>query len=263
MNAVRPLAVVTGASSGIGLELARVFADHGWDVIVAAEDGEVETAAREIAGRGATVEAVQVDLATHGGVEQLYRRIAEAGRPVEALALNAGVGAGGPFVETPLEDELRVVDLNVRSTVHLARLVLSDMATRGRGRVLVTSSIASAMAGPHAAVYNASKSFTQSFALALRDELKDTGVTVTSLMPGPTETEFFERADMEDTRVGSSSKDDAADVAREGFEAMMAGKERVVAGSLATKLQARASRFVPDSAKAALHRVMAKPGSGG
>ena len=145
--------------------------------------------------------------------------------------------------------------------MHLAKYVVRDMVARDEGRILFTSSIASTMPGAFQAVYNASKSFVQSFALALRNELKDTGVTVTSLMPGPTETEFFERADMLDTKVGSSDKDDPADVARDGFEALMAGKERVVASSASTKVQARASRFMPDSAKAEMHRKMAEPGS--
>ena len=164
--------------------------------------------------------------------------------------------------DTELADELRLVDLNVRSTVHLTKYVVRDMVARDEGRILFTSSIASTMPGAFQAVYNASKSFVQSFALALRNELKDTGVSVTSLMPGPTETEFFERADMLDTKIGSSDKDDAADVAREGFEALMAGKERVVAASMKTKLQGRTSRLLPDSAKAKLHRKMAEPGKG-
>ena len=262
-SSTRPLAVVTGASSGIGLELARQFAENGFDVIVAAEDGAIHDAAQGLDGDGASVDAVQVDLATPQGVEQLHARIAAAGRPVDALALNAGVGAGGAFAtDTDLAAELKLVDLNVRSTVHLAKLVVRDMVARGEGRVLFTSSIASTMPGAFQAVYNASKSFVQSFALALRNELKDTGVTVTSLMPGPTETEFFERADMLDTKVGASDKDDPADVAREGFEALMAGSERVVSASLSTKLQGRGSRLMPDSAKAAMHRRMAEPGSG-
>jgi len=140
--------------------------------------------------------------------------------------------------------------------------VVRDMVARNEGRILFTSSIASTMPGSFQAVYNASKSFVQSFALALRNELKDTNVTVTSLMPGPTDTEFFERADMLDTKVGSDDKDDPADVARDGFEALMAGEERVVSASLKTKLQGRASRVLPDSVKAGMHRKMAEPGSG-
>jgi short-subunit dehydrogenase len=259
----RPLAVVTGASSGIGLELARLFAEDGFDLIVAAEDAAIATAARELQSDGGSVEPVQVDLGRAEGVEQLYARITEDGRPLAAIALNAGIGAGGAFATgTELEQELQIVDLNVRSTVHLAKLVVRDMVARDEGRILFTSSIASTMPGSFQAVYNASKSFVQSFALALRNELKDTSVTVTSLMPGPTETEFFERADMLDTKVGSGDKDDPADVARDGYQALMDGKERVVSASVATKLQGRGSRFLPDSVKAAMHRGMAEPGSG-
>lgn len=254
----RPLAVVTGASSGIGLQLARQFAGHGFDLIVAAEDDAI----RDVS-LSTHMDAVQVDLATPAGVEELYARIKADGRPVDAIALNAGIGAGGAFAtDTDLDQELQLVDLNVRSTVHLAKLVVRDMVARGEGRMLFTSSIASTIPGSFQAVYNASKSFVQSFALALRDELKDTGVTVTALMPGPTETGFFERANMLDTRIGASdSKDDPADVARDGFEALMNGDERVVSHSLSTKLQGRGSRFIPDSAKAAMHRRMAEPGS--
>jgi short-subunit dehydrogenase len=259
----RPLAVVTGASSGIGRELATQFASNGFDLVIAAEDDALATARTELEALGASVDAVQVDLAASEGVDELYARIRATGRPVDAIALNAGVGAGGAFAtQTSLEDELRLIDLNVRSTVHLAKHVVGDMVARDEGRLLFTSSIASTMPGPFQAVYNASKSFVQSFALALRNELKDTCVTVTSLMPGPTETEFFERADMLDTKIGQSDKDDAADVARDGFEALMAGKERVESASLSTKLQGRGSRFMPDSAKAAMHRQMAEPGSG-
>lgn len=258
----RPFAVVTGASSGIGLELARQFADNGFDLLIAAEDGELAAAATELRAHGASVDALQVDLATDEGVDELYARIDTGGRPVDAIALNAGIGAGGAFATgTDLHQELRLIDVNVRSTVHLAKHVVRDMVERDEGRVLFTSSIASTMPGSFQAVYNASKSFVQSFALALRNELKDTGVTVTSLMPGPTETEFFDRADMLDTKVGADDKDDPADVARDGFEALMAGKERVVSASRKTKLQGRASRVLPDSVKAEMHRRMAEPGS--
>jgi uncharacterized protein len=254
----KPLAVVTGASSGIGFELARLLAEDGFELIVAAEDADIVSAAHELEN----ADPVQVDLSEEAGVRELHRRIEAAGRPVGALVLNAGIGAGGAFLDdTELAAELRLIDLNVRSTVHLAKLVLPAMAERGGGRVLITSSIASTMPGSFQAVYNASKSFVQSFALALREELKDTGVTVTSLMPGPTDTEFFERADMLDTKVGAGDKDDPTDVARDGFEAMMAGKERVVTASLPTKLQGRGSRLMPDSVKAKMHRRMAEPGS--
>jgi len=257
----RPLALVTGASSGIGLELAKQFADHGYDLVVAADE-ELADAARDLAARGVRVEPVRVDLGTAEGVDQLYQHVVQVGRGLDAAVLNAGIGSGGSFDETPLEQELQLVDLNVRSTVQLAKYVVRDMAGRGEGRILFTSSIASTMPGTFSAVYNASKSFVQSFALALREELEDRGVAVTSLMPGPTDTEFFERAGMTDTKLGSSKKDDPADVARDGFEALMAGKERAVSASLKTKAQGRAGRLVPDSVKAKMHGAQARPGSG-
>src|SRR4051795_10929773 len=206
----RPLAAVAGASSGIGYELAKQFATNGFDLIVCAEDDAIVTAARELEVLGASTEAVQADLSEPSGVDRLYGRIGAAGRPVAAIALNAGIGMGGAFAtDTDLQQELTIVDLNCRSTVHLSKLVLRDMVARDEGRMLFTSSIASTMPGSFQAVYNASKSFVQAFALALREELKETNVTVTSLMPGPTETEFFQRAEMEDTKVGASdSKDD-------------------------------------------------------
>jgi short-subunit dehydrogenase len=260
----RKLAVITGASSGIGFELAKVFAAEGYDLIVAAEDEELEPAARELGQIGRGVESLRVDLSRPEGVEALYGKTTADGRAVDALCLNAGIGAGGDFArETDLAKELRLVDLNVRSTVHLCKLVLADMVARDEGRILFTSSIASTMPGAYQAVYNASKSFVQSFAEAIRNELKDTGVTITALMPGPTDTEFFERAEMEDTKVGSGDKDDPAEVARQGFEALMAGKEKVVAGSLKNKVQAAAAGVIPDRMKAEMHRKMAEPGSDG
>lgn len=208
------------------------------------------------------MQTVELDLAGADGVDELWRKVQASDRPLAAAALNAGRGAGGAFATgTSLADELEIVDLNVRSTVHLAKHVVQDMVARDEGRILFTSSIASTMPGAFQAVYNASKSFVQSFALALRNELKDTGVTITSLMPGPTDTEFFERADMMDTKVGADDKDDPADVARDGFEALMASEERVVSASLKTKLQGRASRLMPDGVKAEMHRKMAEPGT--
>jgi short-subunit dehydrogenase len=151
--------------------------------------------------------------------------------------------------------------LNITATVRLAKWLLRDMAARDEGRVLITSSIASTMPGSFQAVYNASKSFLQSFAEALQSELRDRNITITSLMPGPTETEFFHRADMDDTKVGASAKDDPAQVAEQGFEALMAGRDRVVGGGIGTKVQELANKVLPDKLKAAAHRRMAEPGS--
>jgi len=256
-------AVVTGASSGIGFELARQFAEHGYDLLIAAEDEAVEQAAANLRRDGRTqVTAVRADLATYDGVEQVYAAILESGRGVDALALNAGRGIGGEFVGgTDLDDELNVIAVNVTSTVHLAKRVVPAMVERGAGHVLFTSSIASTMPGTYQAVYNASKSFVQSFAEALRAELNDSEVSVTALMPGPTDTNFFHRAEMDDTRVGAGTKDDPAQVARQGFEALMKDKQKVVAGSAKTKAQGVAAKVLPDLAKAEMHRRMAEPGS--
>jgi uncharacterized protein len=256
----RPLALVTGASSGIGLELARQFAVHGYDLVIAAENDAVETVASELRTAGPAtvqVEAVKVDLATSDGVQRLYSALAS--RPVDAAALNAGVALGGAFVENDLADELRMIDLNVKSTVHLAKLLLRDMTTRDAGRMLITSSIAAAIPGPYQAVYNATKSFLQSFTEALQNELSDSAVTVTVLMPGPTETNIFHRAGMDNTPLGRADKDDPAEVAKQAIEALLAGKDRVVAESLMTKAQELAGKVVPDKVKAALHRKVSEP----
>ena len=258
------LAVVTGASSGIGLELAKVFADEGWDLVINAEDAEIETARRQLAESGANVEAVRADLTSDDGVDRLWAAVKETGRPLDAIVLNAGIGSGGDFARDMenLDQELEIVDLNVRSVVHLAKHALNDMVARDHGRVLFTSSVASTIPGSFQAVYNASKSFVQSFALALQEELKDTEVSVTSLMPGPTESEFFERANLEDTSVGQADKDDPAQVARQGYDALMKGEAKVVGGSLSNKAQVAAGRVIPDKVKAKMHRSMAEPGSG-
>lgn len=263
MNQMRNLALITGASSGIGLELAKQFVAHGYDLIINAEDGSVEDAARQLRADDTEIIAVHTDLRTEKGLEQLYKVVIDTGRPLDAAVLNAGVGRGGAFLDTALADELEIIDLNVRSTVQLAKLVLRDMAARNEGKILVTSSIASTTPGSFQAVYNASKSFLQSFAEALQNELKDTGITITSLMPGPTETNFFHRANMDDTRMGQSSKDDPAQVAQQGFEALMHARDKVVAGSVKTKAQGMATKILPDSLKAQAHRRMAEPDSGG
>ena len=255
----RPFAVVTGASTGIGRELARQFAAHGFDVLVTADETALDVTAGQLAEHGTTIQEVVADLATPDGAERVLAAIAVTGRPVDALALNAGVGNGGAFTDIPLADEQRLIGVNIGSTVHLAKRLVPEMVQRGAGRVLFTSSIASQMPGPYYATYAASKSFIQSFAHALRYELKGTGVTVTALLPGPTDTEFFDRAGMEGTPVGSSSKDDPADVAKDGFEALMAGKSQVIGGSVKNKAQVAGAKFMPDQARAAVHAKLTKP----
>jgi len=257
----RPLALVTGASSGIGLELAKQFAENGFDLLINAEDSRLDAAVTALGAAGTQVHAVRADLRTPEGVEQVHSAVTATGRPLAAAALNAGVGRGGAFLDINIDDEIEIIDLNITSTVRLAKLVLRDMAARDEGRVLVTSSIAATMPGSFQAVYNASKSFLQSFTEALQNELKDTGITITSLMPGPTATDFFHRADMEDTKVGRDPNDDPALVAKQGFDALMKGKNTIIAGGIGTKAQGAAAKVLPDSVKAGMHRSMAEPGS--
>jgi short-subunit dehydrogenase len=252
------LAIVTGASTGIGYELAKRCAEDGFDLLIAADEPEIQQAADDFKNLGVNVEAIEADLATTEGVDSLYAAI--DGRSVDALLANAGRGLGGAFLDQDFEDVRHIIDTNITGTIYLAQKVGRDMRSRGEGRILFTGSIAGFMPGSFNAAYNGTKAFVDSFSFALRNELKDSGVTVTCLMPGATETEFFERADMLDTKVGQSKKDDPVDVAKVGFEAMMNGEGDVVAG-WKNKLQSAAALITPSDVLAEQHRKMAEPGS--
>lgn len=259
MNATtRLLAVVTGASSGIGRELAIECAKEGFDLVIAADQGPLEETAATLREMGATVDTIVVDLATPAGVSALVQKIGS--RPVEALLANAGHGLGRAFLDQDFADIRHVINTNVTGTLDLLHQVARGMRAQGRGHILVTGSVAGRMPGSFQAVYNATKAFIDSFCFALRDELRDSGVSVTCLMPGPTDTEFFERADMMDTDVATGPKASPADVARAGFEAMMDGESDVVAG-WKNKLQALMANVTPDEVLAQRHRKMAEPGS--
>jgi short-subunit dehydrogenase len=255
----RPLAIVTGASTGIGYELAKCCAANGFDLVVAADEPRIHAAAEEFRRMGVEATAVEADLATLEGVDRLHA--ATGGRPVEALLANAGCGLGKGFLDQDFDEVRRVVDTNVTGTLYLIQKVGRDMRARGRGRILITGSIAGFMPGTYQAVYNGTKALLDSFAFALRHEIKDSGVTVTCLMPGATETEFFERADMLDTKIGQSKKDDPAEVAKQGFDAMMRGAGDVVTG-WQNKLQSAIANVMPAGWAAEMHRRMAEPGSG-
>ena len=258
----KPFAVVTGGSSGIGFALAEQFVQHNFDLLIAAEPDGLEDAANQLRSFGGAVDSLAVDLATFEGVDGLYQKIKAAARPVDAAAINAGFGLGGAFIgDTDLATELKMINLNVVSTVHLAKHLLTDMVARGQGRVLFTASIASISPTPYETVYGATKAFILSFSESLHNELKGTGVTTTALMPGPTDTNFFHRADMDDTKVGAGQKDDPGDVAKQGYDALMAGKERIIAGSLKTKLLGYTTDLMPDSLNAEQHKKMATPGT--
>lgn len=254
-TAARPLAVVTGASSGIGLELARIAAEQ-FDLVVVSDGPDIEQAAASIRTPGHPVMAVQADLATTEGVDKLYEAV---GRPVDALFANAGRGLGRAFLEQDWSEIRRVIDTNVTGTVYLVQKFARDMKQRGKGKILFTGSIAGFLPGTFQAVYNGTKSFVDSFSVALRHELADSGVTVTLLMPGATDTDFFDTADMKDTKVGTMKKDDPKDVAKTGFDAMMKGEESVVHG-FQNKMQVTAGRVLPKSVTAEMHRKLAEPG---
>ena len=254
----RKFAIVTGASSGIGLELAKLAAKDGYDLLVAADTPLVD-ASGELQGLGVEVRNVEADLSTFEGVDRMLT--AAAGRDIDALFANAGHGLGGAFLDQDVSKWRHVIDTNITGTIYLIQKVAREMVARGQGRILITGSIAGHIAGAFQAVYNGTKAFVDSFSDALGNELKDTGVTVTCLKPGATDTEFFHRAEMDDTKVGMAKKDDPADVAKTGYEAMQKGERSVVYG-LKNKLQVDVAKALGGGVSAQMHRGMAEPGSG-
>jgi short-subunit dehydrogenase len=254
----RPFALVTGASTGIGYELARECAEHGYDLLIAADEPKIQQAAQDLRSIGVEVIAVECDLATIEAVDRLYQQA--QGRPVDYLFANAGHGLGKAFLDQDFEEVRHVIDTNITGTIYLIQKIARDMRARNSGRILITGSVAGFMPGAFSAVYNGTKAFIDSFSFALRNELEETEVTVTCLMPGATETEFFKRAGMTDTKVGTEEKDDPGDVAKVGFDAMMEGKGDVVSG-WKNKLQTTLANVTPSGTLAEQHRKKAKPGS--
>jgi short-subunit dehydrogenase len=258
-EANRPFAIVTGASTGIGLELAKQCAEDGYDLLVVADEPEIEAAAEQLRRFGGEVEAIEADLATTEGVDQVIE--AAAGRDVDALLANAGRGLGEAFLDQDFEAARHVVDTNITGTIYLIHRVGNEMRQRGQGKILITGSIAGYIPGTFQAVYNGTKAFIDSFSIALRNELKDSGVTVTCLMPGATETEFFDRAGLEDTKIGTSKKADPAGVAKDGYRAMKKGEADIVSG-FGNKLRVAVASVTPGTVLAEQHRKTAEPGSG-
>ena len=251
-------AIITGASTGIGFELATIAAKDGYDILVVADEPLIDAAAKDFEQFGTKVQSIEADLSTIEGVDQLVA--AANGRQVDLLCANAGRGLGHAFLEQDVADWRKVVDTNIVGTLYLLQQVLKPMVARNDGKVLVTGSIAGYIPGSYQAVYNATKSFVDFFTDALRNEIKDAdGVTLTTLKPGPVETEFFDRADMLDTEVGQSdSKRDAALVAQDGWDALMAGKASIFSG-WQTKIQGVMANVMPAGILAEQHRKMAEP----
>jgi uncharacterized protein len=261
MNAIRELAVVTGASSGIGFELAKLCATEGYDIIAVADEPEIHDAAEKLANEGTRITAVEADLAQKSGVDKLMAALDADGRPVELLLANAERGLREGFLDRDFKEIEHALHTNITGTLDVLHRIGMQMRERRRGRILITGSIAGFVPGSFQAVYNASKAFLNNFSFALRNELKDSDVTVTCLIPGPTDTEFFERADIADMPLGEIKKDDPAFVARIGFEAMMEGEGDVVSG-WKNKLQAAIANVTPSEMLAEQHRELAEPGGG-
>ena len=254
----RKLALITGASSGIGREIAKLAAAEGYDLIVAADEPLVDAAAG-LPREGIDVQSVETDLSTVAGVDALLA--AASGRQIDVLVANAGHGLGHGFLDQNVAEWRHVIDTNITGTLLLLQPVLKQMVSRGEGRVLITGSIAGHLAGSFQAVYNGSKAFVDSFAAAIGNELKDSGVTITCLKPGPTDANFFARALMLDTKVGQGAKDDPADVAKTGWVAMKDGEHSVVHG-VKNKAQVLVSGVLSEATTAEMHRKQAEPGSG-
>lgn len=254
------LSVVTGASSGIGLELAKCCAKDGMDILIVADEPEIKQAADALRALGAGhVEALQADLSSEAGVDQLISAV--KGQKIEHLIANAGRGLGDSFLNQNWADAKFVVNTNITGTIYLLHELARRMVDAGSGRILITGSIAGFMPGSYQAVYNGTKAFLDSFSYALREEIRDSGVTVTCLMPGATETEFFERADMLDTKIGQEKKMDPAEVAKQGYDAMLKGEGQVITG-LKNKLQVAMAHVMPAEQLAKQHSKEAAPGTG-
>jgi short-subunit dehydrogenase len=263
----RPFAVISGASSGIGLALAHELASRGYDLAICSAGERLQNAAESLRSNGTEVIDVQANLATRDGVKQFWDEITSLGRDIDVACINAGVGVGvgGLFAETDLDEELNMVNLNCAGTVQLAKYVVQHMTSRNHGKMLFTASIAGEMVTPREGVYAATKAFDLSLAHSIRYELRDTNVTVTALQPGPTDTDFFHRAGMDDTQVGSEGKKESTpeDVAKQGIEALLAGKDHVYAASVKTKMEGMIANAIPGTVKGAMHEKMAKPKTAG
>ena len=260
--ASKGLALVTGASNGIGYHLAQQLAQEGYDLVIAGKEPELTAKAEsDFKALGVQVKSYVGDLSKFQPNMELWGVVESTGRPLEVACINAGLGETGPFVSTSLEQEMEIVGLNCGSTVHMAKHVSRQMAGRGQGRILFTSSIVGEMLAPGQSVYGASKAFVLQLAKNLRHELKEQGVTVTALQPGPVDTNFFEAAHAGDTKAGTDGKKDnePGDVARAGLKALFAGEEHVYAASFMTKLQGAVMGVVPEAVQSAMYKSMLEP----
>lgn len=241
-------ALITGATSGIGYELAKIFAEHQYNlIIVARTEADLHRTSAELSAKyGVNVIPISKDLFNREAPFELYDSVRQKGILVDVLVNDAAQGLYGKFIETDLQRELDMLQLNIGAYLILTKLYLRDMVTRGNGKILNVASIAGKVPGPYQSVYHGTKAFIHSFTEAVRAELGDCGVTVTSLLPGPTDTDFFHKAHMEDSKLLEHDLADPAKVAQDGFEALMKGDDMVISG-LKNKAQIAASNITPDS----------------
>lgn len=250
--------LITGASSGIGLHLAREFAKNGHPLIlVAPVESELQQVASSITSEfGVQARVIAADLEQPDSAQRVFDEATGGGATVDILVNNAGHGQNGKFWEIPIERDLSIIRLNIEAVLRLTKLFLPPMIQRGRGRILNTASIAGFMPGPLLAVYHASKAFVLSWSEALSTETENTGVTVTALCPGPTDTDFFSKADMVDTRaVQKAHVMPPQDVAEIGYKALMQGERVEIAGAV-NKAMVFSRHLMPEAAQAKMHQKM-------
>jgi hypothetical protein len=244
-------ALVTGGTSGIGYELVKLLAKDGYNLIVVARtERDLIQVANEVKKHGVDVITIAKDLFEIENSFELYNEVKTKNITVEILVNDAGQGQYGEFVDTDIRRELDIINLNISSLTVLTKLFLKDMVTRGSGKILNLSSIASKTPGPWQSVYHGTKAYVQSFTEAIRGEVKDSGITITALLPGATATDFFNKADMQQSKIVVEGKlDDAAKVAKDGYDALMSGDDMVVSG-VKNKIQVAMSNVTPDSSLA-------------
>ncbi len=247
MSEQKKYALITGATSGIGKELAKLFANDGYNLVIAARDqSELDSTASKLKAGGIDVITISKDLFKQGAAAELYSEVKDKGIEIDVLVNDAGQGLYGKFIDTDLEREINIIQLNIVALISLTKPFLKDMVARGSGKILNLSSLASKVPGPWQSVYHGTKAFVQSFTEAVRSEVKDTGVTLTALLPGAVDTDFFHKADMEDSKVMESDMYDPAKVAKDGYEALMAGDDKAISGFM-TKAQIAMANMTPDS----------------
>ncbi|WP_418128799.1 SDR family NAD(P)-dependent oxidoreductase [Staphylococcus sp. HKU1] len=256
----KKLVLITGSSSGLGFELAKLFAEDNYDIAMSGSSERIYHSAKEIEKLGVKTYPYKADASTYEGVENFWKFVESKGRKVDAAVLNVGISLGGAFLENKLEDELRLIDINISGTVHMAKRVAKHMVENKSGDILIVSSLSATLPTPYETVYGPSKAFGFMFSEALRVELKEKNVNVTAMLPGATNTDFHHNAGMDNTFFGDEkNKNDKVQVAKQGYDALKNKLDYVVCGDEETKKEAIQNRTTPEEVKAMRHAQKAKP----